>query len=923
MKYVVLILLFMFSGFLTMAQKTNEMPRITGDFKQLTVFQFVQQLEKQTSYRFFYDTAQLDSIVIDISVKDQPLDKVLQLAFANTTLGFAIDSHKNLFISKGLVVQTELPKYFFGSSKSYIAKAEQEDTVKDYQQNIKKAELNILENKINGIGDKSASNTKGAVTLAGYIRDNKTGEPIIGASVIVESTKAGVITDQYGYYSIVLPTGRHTLNIQSIGMRDTRRKVMVYSDGKLNIDMQSQVLTLKKVIVSAEKARNVKGMQMGLQKLDIKTIKQVPVAFGEGDLLRVILTMPGVKSVGEASTGLNVRGGSADQNLILLNDATIYNPSHFFGLFSAFNPEVVKDVELYKASIPAKYGGRLSSVLEVNTREGNKKDFTGSAGIGLLTSRLNIEGPLVKDKSSFVIGGRTTYANWLLNLLPDQYKKSKASFYDLNLNISHQINKKNNLYITGYLSKDRFNLNNDTTYDYGNENISVKWKHDFNNKLYSTVTGGHDRYQYNISSEENPINAYKLSFNVNQTYFKLHFNYFASAKHTFEFGLSTLYYKLHPGLYQPLGDSSLVVRDEVNAEQALESAIYASDKYNITSAFSIEGGIRYSMFNYLGPQSVNNYPTGVPKTEDNIVSTTTYSNGKFIKTYQGPELRLAGRYTLTEDASLKIGYNSQRQYIHVLSNTAAIAPTDIWKLSDPNIKPQYGDQYSLGFYRNFKSNTIETSVEVYYKSIKDYLDYKSGATLVMNHHIETDVINTKGKAYGIELLIKKLTGKLNGWLSYTYSRTLLKMDDPSAGELINKGNYYPANYDIPHSVTAIGNYRVSHRFSLSLNATYSTGRPITLPIGKFMYGGTERTLYSDRNAYRIPDYFRTDFSMNIDGNHKIHQKTHNSWTLGVYNLTGRKNPYSVYYVSENGVVNGYKLSIFGSAIPYINFNIRF
>ncbi len=923
MKYLVLALLLLFSNFLVTAQKISEMPRITGDFKQLTVEQFVQQLEKQTSFRFFYDTAQLDSIIIDISVKDQPLDKVLKLAFANTTLGFAIDDHKNLFISKGLLVQTELPKDFFGNANSNIAKTEEEDTVKDYQQNNKKVELNILENKINEIGSKSASNTKGTVTIAGYIRDNKTGEPVIGASVIVESTKAGVITDQYGFYSIVLPTGRHTLNIQSIGMRDTRRKVLMYGDGKLNIDMQSQVLTLKKVIVSAEKARNVKGMQMGLQKIDIKTIKQVPVAFGEADLLRVVLTMPGVKSVGEASTGLNVRGGSADQNLILFNDATIYNPSHFFGLFSAFNPEVVKDVELYKSSIPAKYGGRLSSVLEVNSREGNKKNFAGSAGIGLVTSRLNIEGPLIKDKSSFVIGGRTTYANWLLNLLPDQYKKSKASFYDLNLNISHQINKKNNLYITGYLSKDRFNLNNDTTYDYGNQNISVKWKHDFNNKLYSTVTGGYDRYEYNISSEANPINAYRLSFNVNQTYFKVHFNYFASSKHTFEFGLNSLLYKLHPGLYQPLGKSSLVTPDEVNAEQALESALYASDKYNITSALSIEGGIRYSMFNYLGPQTVNNYPPGIPKTEDNIISTTTYSSGKFIKTYKGPELRLAARYTLTEDASLKLGYNSQRQYIHVLSNTAAIAPTDIWKLSDPNIKPQYGEQYSLGFYRNFKSNTIETSVEVYYKNIKDYLDYKSGAVLVMNHHIETDVINTKGKAYGVELLIKKLTGKLNGWVSYTFSRTLLKMDDPTAGELINGGHYYPSNYDMPHNVTAIGNYRISHRYSFSLNATYSTGRPITLPIGKFMYGGTERTLYSDRNAYRIPDYFRTDFSMNIDGNHKVHQKTHNSWTVGVYNLTGRKNPYSVYYVSENGVVNGYKLSIFGSAIPYVNFNIRF
>ena len=313
----------------------------------------------------------------------------------------------------------------------------------------------------------------------------------------------------------------------------------------------------------------------------------------------------------------------------------------------------------------------------------------------------------------------------------------------------------------------------------------------------------------------------------------------------------------------------------------------------------------------------------MPKTEDNIIGTNVYGKNKFIKTYQGPEIRLSARYAFTDDFSVKAGVNTQRQYIHVLSNTSAMAPTDIWKLSDPNIKPQYGEQVSVGLYKNFKSNTIETSVEVYYKRIKDYLDYKSGAVLVLNHHIETDVINTKGKAYGVEVLIKKLTGKLNGWISYTYSRTLLKMDDPTAGEIINGGRYYPANSDKPHDITFISNYRISHRFSLSLNATYSTGRPITLPIGIFYYDNAYRTLYADRNAYRIPDYFRTDFSMNLDGNHKIHQRFHNSWTVGVYNLTGRKNPYSVYFISENGIVNGYKLSIFGSPIPFLNFNIKF
>ena len=376
-------------------------------------------------------------------------------------------------------------------------------------------------------------------------------------------------------------------------------------------------------------------------------------------------------------------------------------------------------------------------------------------------------------------------------------------------------------------------------------------------------------------------------FDINQTYFKAHFNYYLNNSHTIDFGLNSIYYKFNPGYFNPDGKESLVVPDQMAAEQALESALYVNDRYNITPEFTVEGGIRYSLYNYLGPKTVNTYAPGLPITESNMTGTIDYEKGKFIKTYPGPEYRFA-RYAFTDSFSIKASFNTQRQYIHMLSNTAAMAPTDIWKLSDPSIRPQYGEQVSLGFYKNFKSNTIETSLEVYYKKINNYLDYKSGANLVLNHHIETDVINTKGKAYGVEFLVKKLTGKLNGWISYTWSRILLKQDDPLAGELINKGIFYPANYDKPHDITLIGNYRVNHRFSVSLNATYSTGRPITLPIGRFYYAGSTRTLYADRNAYRIPDYFRTDFSMNIDGNHKVHQITHNSWTIGVYNLTGRK-----------------------------------
>jgi hypothetical protein len=893
---------------------------ITIEAREISFKELVRQLQSKTGTKIYYDTTFNDTLRFNVIAVNQPVAKILEDVLPHP-YAVAADPYQNVFITRGTTIKTKLPEDFF-ISKAPVAIAATDSllTITGFSPRFN---ANTLQNKLIEIGDRKSAGDGGMVQVAGNIRDGQTGEPVAGATVFVDKSGKPAVSDEYGYYSFSLTKGRHTIYVESLGMKDTYRQVIVYGEGKLDIDMQSEVKTLKHVLVTTAKSGNVTNAQMGVQKINIQSIKQVPVAFGEADLLRVVLTLPGVKSVGEASTGLNVRGGSSDQNLILYNDATIYNPSHFFGLFSAFNPEVVKDVELYKSSIPARYGGRLSSVLEINGREGNKKAFAGSAGIGLLTSRLQLEGPLKKDKSSFIVGGRTTYANWLMDLLPKEYENSKASFYDVNLHVTHEINKENSIYLTGYLSKDRFNLNSKNLYGYANNNISLKWKHIFSNKLNALLATGYDRYEYDIENKDQPLAAFTQGFDINQRYLKTHFTYYLNASHTIDFGVQALHYKIHPGTHRPLGAQSLVKPDELAAEQALESGIYIADRYNISRKLSIDAGIRFSNFNYLGPQSVNNYAPGLPKLENNIIDTTYYGKGKFIRRYQGPELRFSVRYSLSDSSSVKIGANSQRQYIHMLSNTTTMSPTDIWKLSDPNIKPQYGEQVSIGYYRNFQSNTIETSIELYYKRIQNYLDYKSGASLLMNHHIETDVLNANGKAYGIELLLKRTSGKLNGWVSYTYSRTLLKADDPSAGEVINGGRYYPANYDKPHDVTAIGNYRLSHRFSVSLNATYSTGRPITLPAGRFYYLGAQRAFYTDRNAYRVPDYFRTDLSMNIEGNHRLAQKTHNSWTIGVYNITGRRNAYSVYYVSEAGAINGYKLSIFGSAIPYVNFNVRF
>lgn len=903
--------------------QVTEPKTVSGTYNNTSAAAFLHDLESKTGYRFYYHAAQLDSLVINTSFENQPLNKVLEQAFRQTDLRFSFYAGNYVFVTKGLQIQTGLPKGFFDDKQVVNAVTAKDSAIGAYVGGkVARQEEILPENKLVEIGQQT-NDGKGTAIVSGHVRNLKSGEPVANAAVYIEGTAIATTSDQYGRYTITLPKGRHAVQIQGLGMKNTSRQIMVYADGNLDINMAEQVPTLRAVIVSAKKTGNLSRVPMGIEVLNIRTIKQVPTVFGEADILKVMLTLPGVKTVGEAATGFNVRGGSADQNLILFNDATIYNPSHFFGLFSAFNPEVVKEVELYKSSVPARFGGRLASVLDVSTREGNKKEFHGSAGIGLITSRFNIEGPIKKDKTSFILGARSTYANWLMKLLPSEYEQSKASFYDVNLHISHQLNKKDFLYFTGYISQDRFNLNSDTVFGYSNANISVKWKHSFSNKLNAVFTAGFDRYKYNISSDANPVNAYKLFFDINQLNAKTDFSYYVNAKHTVDFGVSSIRYKLHPGTYQPDGKESQVLRDEIPAEQAQESAIYLADRFNVSPNLSFDAGVRYSVYNYLGPRGVNRYVPGLPKEEGNKVETVFYNKGKFIQTYHGPELRLSARYNLSNSFSIKAGYTSLRQYIHMLSNTTAISPTDIWKLSDPNIRPQYGDQVSFGLYKNFKSNTIETSLEFYYKRIKDYLDFKSGATLVMNHDIETEVMNTKGQAYGAELLIKKTAGKLNGWFSYTYSRILLKMDDPTVGQVVNRGEYYPANYDKPHDATLVANYKFSHRVGISFNVTYSTGRPITLPVGRYFYGGSERVLYSDRNEYRIPDYFRMDFSMNVDGNHKVKQKTHNSWVFGVYNLTGRKNPYSVYFVSENGLISGYKLSIFGSLLPFVNYNIKF
>ena len=720
-----------------------------------------------------------------------------------------------------------------------------------------------------------------------------------------------------------LITGIPVLDSDTIALSDA--KVYIVPGVKKARASIADDQELAEIVVVGGRQSTVDNMMIGAEKFKPQILKNIPSAFGESDIMKIVLTLPGVTTVGEASSGYNVRGGATDQNLILFNGGTVYNPSHLFGLFTSFNSDAVEDVELFKSSIPVEYGGRISSVLKVVSKEANMRKFTGSASIGALTSKANIEIPIVKDHVSLLLNGRTTYSDWILKQLPEKsgYKNGSANFNDLGGVLTWKINDKHRLKVYGYWSNDRFSFSSEDNYGYQNRNVSMEWRSILNEKVTATFSAGLDHYDYFNEDRNTPTMAARLSFGIDQLWGKLHIRHRLTEKQVFSYGLSVQHYDVQAGKYEPLGEESLIKTDQLQSEKALESAIYVDYERSLTDKLSVSAGLRYSMFNALGPRDVNYYDGDELPSEENLLE-TRHETG-IIKTYHAPEIRLSTRYSLQENLSLKAGFNTMHQYIHKVSNTSIMSPTDIWKLSDLNIKPQKGWQLAAGIYHETASKKYEFSAEVYYKHISDYLNYRSSAVLLMNPHLETDVISTKGRAYGVELQVKKPIGKLNGWVSYTFSRSQVRQEDDRATMLLNDGDWYPSEYDRPHEVKAVLNYKFTERYSFSSNFNYATGRPTTLPAGQYYDSHNQKYMpyYTDRNTYRIPDYMRLDLAFNIEPTHKLTSFLHTSFSIGVYNALARKNAYSIYYVTEGSRVKGYKLSVFGSAIPYVSLNMRF
>lgn len=757
-------------------------------------------------------------------------------------------------------------------------------------------EMVTFANKVYEIGSPEHSRGDRAV-VRGTVRDVLTGEPLIGVAVFDGTGKAYAMTDNSGAYQISLPLGENTLGFSGYSLDDLHLNVMAYSDGGLDVVMKEKITSLKGAVVSAESMVKHRDSRMGIEKVRINTIQKVPSAFGESDVLKVVLTLPGVKSVGEASSGFNVRGGSTDQNLVLFNDGTIYNPSHLFGVFSAFNTDVINDIELYKSSIPAEFGGRISSVLDVRGREGNSNKVQGSLGLGLLTSRFHVEGP-IGERTTFIAGGRTTYSNWLFNFIPEgsAYNGGTASFSDLNVSVTTRINDRNTLHAYGYWSRDKFSFDGDTTFRYSNLNASLKWRSTVSDRTSVTTVAGYDDYSNIVENEFNEMSGYNLETGIGQEYLKSTFKTVINDRHTVSYGLQGILYDLNPGVMTPLQEHSYIDFQALDRMTSVETAAFLSDTWKPGEKLSLDLGLRYSGYFATAPTR---------------------------KFYGAPEIRASAKYSFRENLSLKAGFNSMNQYIHLISNTASVSPMDAWHLADANLKPQNGWQAASGLYWTVDDNKIDLSVEAYYKHVENYLDYKSGAVLIMNPNLADDLVTTYGRAYGIEFMARKDLGKLNGWVSYTYSRSFLREMEDHGVESINHGEWYCAPHDKPHDFKIVGNYKFTHRYSLSFNVDYSTGRPVTIPVAGYYYGGGLRLAYSYRNGYRIPDYFRLDLALNIDPGHYLRKLTHMSWTVGVYNVTGRKNAYSVYFNSAGSALNGYKISVFAAPIPYINLNLKF
>ncbi|KAA0990700.1 TonB-dependent receptor [Dyadobacter aurulentus] len=763
-------------------------------------------------------------------------------------------------------------------------------------------------------------------TVSGYVKDNANGEGLIGVSVYVREAATGVVTNSYGFYSITLPSGNYTLVFSYIGYQKVTKELILDADKTVSIEMEGESNQLQEVTVSTQREdENVRSIEMSVNKVEMKTIRKMPALLGEVDLIRSIQLLPGVTTVGEGASGFNVRGGDVSQNLVLLDEAPVYNSSHLFGFFSVFNPDAVKDVKLIKGGIPAQYGGRISSILDVRMKEGNSKKREVNGGIGTIFSRLTYEQPFAKGKGSFIVAGRRSYIDILAKpFLNSDLRDSKFYFYDLTAKVNYQLGDKDTFYASGYFGKDVFG-GGDFGFGWGNATATARWNHIFSNKLFMNLTGYYSNYDYSLgqnASDPNAKDKFDWKSKIISTSIKPDFTFYITPNNQLTFGGQYIYYDTRPGRAIALseGQSTDI---SLEPKYADESAIYIGNEQKFSERISLQYGIRYSYFRSLGPGTEYKYFTDeVGKRQEPVFPGVQYKRGDVIKSYGNWEPRASLNIGVTSNASIKASYNRTAQYLHLLSNTAAASPLDVWTLSSPIIQPEKADQVALGWFQNLKDNTYEASVEVYYKKLYNQIDYVPASELLLNQFVAGDLLFGKGRAYGAEFYLKKNKGKLTGWISYTLSKTERQV------ESINNNDWFPARFDKPHNFTSVAIYEMSKRLSLSANFTITSGTPATFPTNRWEYNGwpVGNNFENRRNNNRIPAYHRLDLAATLKSKKKLFKKGEGEWVLSCYNVYNRRNPFSIYTrVNEDNALKteAVRYAVIGSFIPAITYNFKF
>jgi len=918
MRIIILVILFFLHLHPLSGQENME--NISLDAKNKLIKDILLELEEKTDYHFYYAEEWLTDKTINKTFNNKSIEQILIDIFSGTAINFYIGSDKRVILTLNNIIYTDLPKGFFNDS---IKKApEQTITTPIF---LKKANNGIKETiETVRIGRENLNIRKKQFTLSGIVKNNKTGEPIPNLAIIVKKISKGTVTNNNGYYVLNLPIGINLVEASLLGFENSKKNVILYNNGTLNFNLDENYEVLEEIVLEADTFQNLEDTSTGNSKINSEESKNIPLVLGERDVLKIATTLPGVTTAGEGASGFNVRGGKTDQNLILLDDGVVYNPSHFFGIFQALNPFAIKDVNIYKGSIPAEYGGRLSSVFDIRTKEASNEKFKAEISIGPVTSNAVVEIPVVKDKAGLLLGGRGAYSDWILRSLDEKnLKNSQASFYDFVAKYNHQINEKNDIEATGYYSKDIFSITSDSLYNYSNRLLSLKWNRHFNEKNSGSLIVNNSQYKFNIDFDGSVNANFSQSYQIDETELKIRLKYLLNETHKFSYGISGKLYSVLPGEIQPKNTNDLITPKTVPEERGLESGLFISDNIKVDEKLQLDIGFRYSFYAGLGPTTQRVYQDGVPRSDNTVLRTESFDRNEVFESYGGPEARISARYLLNENLSIKASFNNSYQFIHTLSNNTTVSPIDTWKLSDSNIEPQQASQFSLGIYKNININEYEFSLEGFYKKQQNILDFKTGAQLLLNENVETEVLQGEGKSYGAELLIRKNKGKLNGWLGYTYSRSLFKLDSEFNEERVNDGEFFPSNFDKPHDVSLVMNYKLSRRISFSSNFIYQTGRPVTFPVGNFTFNQGEFVLYSDRNKFRVPDYYRLDLGINFEGNHKKKKLFHSFWSLSVYNVLGRNNPYSVFFVANNGEVKALQSSIFAIPVPSITYNIKF